>query len=230
MRESSLQALLWLHSLNIWCSTIPHNVHAFGFLTGTSSLTVLACTSTSLNACLGSKNLLSILSGATKPGEEKKTTKLGSDVCKVFLLITDRHLQLPLTLTDDEDLGGLVPRRLRLGGLHLLEELLEDPEQRLVVFGAEDLGDESATFGQELAGQLQGHEGQMSWRRSGGDKVRFWDIRFKWRQVAVPLINYKHTRGDRGKNVFLSNYMQMLYQDVILSIYLHSHFWTHGTY
>lgn len=53
----------------VWCS---YYVHAFGFLTGIRSLTVLACTSTSLKACLGSKNLLSILSGATKPGEEKK--------------------------------------------------------------------------------------------------------------------------------------------------------------
>lgn len=70
---------------------------------------------------------------------------------------------LPLTLTNDKDLGGLVPGRLRLGGLHLLKELLEDPEQWLVVFGAEDLGDESATFGQKVTGQLQGHEGQMSW-------------------------------------------------------------------
>lgn len=55
-------------------------------------------------------------------------------------------LQLPLTLADDKYLGGLIPRGLWLCGLHLLEELPEDPEQRLVVFGAEDLGDESATF------------------------------------------------------------------------------------
>lgn len=68
-----------------------------------------------------------------------------------------------LTLTDNKDLSGLVPRRLWLSRLHLLEELLEDPEQRLVVFGAEDLGDESATFGQKVTGQLQCHEGQMSW-------------------------------------------------------------------
>lgn len=46
------------------------SVHTFGFLTGISSLTVLACTSTSLKACLGSKNLLSILSGARKPGKD----------------------------------------------------------------------------------------------------------------------------------------------------------------
>lgn len=47
------------------------NMHTFGFLTGISSLTVLAWTSTSLKACLGSKNLLSILSGARKPGKDR---------------------------------------------------------------------------------------------------------------------------------------------------------------
>lgn len=50
---------------------VTKQLHAFGFLTGISSLTVLAWTSTSLNAYLESKNLLSILSGARKPGEEK---------------------------------------------------------------------------------------------------------------------------------------------------------------
>lgn len=81
----------------------------------------------------------------------------------IFLLITNSSLSLPLTLTDDEDLGRLIPGCLWLGGLHLLEELLEDPKQWLVVFGAEDLGDKGATFVQEVTGQLQGHEGQMSW-------------------------------------------------------------------
>lgn len=71
---------------------------------------------------------------------------------------------LLLTLTDDEDLCGLVSGCLRLRGLHLLEELLKDPEQRLVVFGAEDLGDERPAFVQKIAGQLQSHEGQMGWR------------------------------------------------------------------
>lgn len=84
-------------------------------------------------------------------------------ICRSGQEIKSYHLQLPLTLTDDKDFSGLVPRCLWLGGLHLLEELLEDPEQWLVVFGAEDLGDESATFGQKLAGQLQSHERQMCW-------------------------------------------------------------------
>ncbi len=56
------------------------------------------------------------------------------------------------TLADDKDLGGLVSGGLWFGGLHLPEELLEDPHERLVVFGAEDFGDEGAAFGQELAG------------------------------------------------------------------------------
>ena len=75
-----------------------------------------------------------------------------------------------LTLTDHEDLSRLISRGLGLGGLHLLEELLEDPEQRLVVLGAEDLGDEGAALVQELTGQLQGHEGQVSWKHRRGLK------------------------------------------------------------
>lgn len=117
----------WNHQLNKFPII---SVHAFGFLTGTSSLTVLACTSTSLKACLGSKNLLSILSGATKPGKE--INYFSSSECKsfffFFFLMTNSNLCLPPTLTDDKDLCWLVPRRLRLGGLHLLEELLKDPE------------------------------------------------------------------------------------------------------
>lgn len=140
---------------------IGHCTLAFGFLTGISSRTVLACTSTSLNACLGSKNLLSILSGAIKPGGRKKKRGLNA-ISQNIREARGYNVQQPPTLTDDEDLSRLVPRRLRLGGLHLLEELLEDPEQRLVVFGAEDLGDEGASFSQKVAGQLQGHEGQMS--------------------------------------------------------------------
>lgn len=50
-----------------------------------------------------------------------------------------------------------------LGGPHLLEEMLEDPQQRLAVFGAEHLGDKRAPFGQEVTRQLQSHQGQMSW-------------------------------------------------------------------
>lgn len=55
---------------------------AFGFLTAVSSFTVLTCTSTSLNACLGSKNLLSILSGATKPNRGSKHPWLRIDLQK----------------------------------------------------------------------------------------------------------------------------------------------------
>lgn len=68
-----------------------------------------------------------------------------------------------LTLADDEDLSRLVSGGLGLGSLHLLEELLEDPQQWLVVFGAEHLGDKRAPFGQEVTRQLQSHQGQMSW-------------------------------------------------------------------
>lgn len=73
-RKSFVQIKPWLSHLKKLYYVFNYNrAHAFGFLTGSSSLTVVACTSTSLNACLGSKNLLSILSGATKP--ENKTNK-----------------------------------------------------------------------------------------------------------------------------------------------------------
>lgn len=68
------------------------------------------------------------------------------------------------TLTDDEDLGGLVPRGLRFGGLNLLEELLEDPHERLVVFGAEDFRDERAALREELAGQFESHQSETRCR------------------------------------------------------------------
>lgn len=71
---------------------------------------------------------------------------------------------MSLTLTDDEDLCRLIPGGLRLGGLHFVEKLLKDPEKWLIVFGAEHLGDKRATFCQELTGQLEGHEGQMSYK------------------------------------------------------------------
>lgn len=98
-----------------------------------------------------------------------------------------------LTLTDDEDLGRLIPGCLWFGGLHLLEELLEDPEQRLVIFGAENLGDKSATFGQKLTGQLQGHEGQMScgWKR--------FNIRSEYQTLRKMSINVSNQAQKQGK-------------------------------
>lgn len=68
---------------------------------------------------------------------------------------------LPLTLAHHEDLSRLMAGGLGLGGLDLLEELLEYPEERLIVPGAENLGDEPAALAEELAGQFQGHESQV---------------------------------------------------------------------
>ena len=64
--------------------------------------------------------------------------------------------------SDDKDFGGLVTGRLGLGGLHLPEELLEDPHEGLVVLGAKDFGDKSPSFSKKLAGELERHEGEMS--------------------------------------------------------------------
>ena len=48
--------------------------------------------------------------------------------------------------------------RSRLGGVDAFEELVEDPHERLVVLGAEHLGDEGAALHQELGGELEGVE------------------------------------------------------------------------
>lgn len=87
-----------------------------------------------------------------------------------LVCVADVHVRLPPTLTDDEDLCRLISRCLWLGRLHFVEELLKDPDKRLIVFRAEHLGDKRATFRQELTGQLKGHEGQMSYER--GHKMR----------------------------------------------------------
>lgn len=70
-----------------------------------------------------------------------------------------------LTLAHHKDLGRLIAGGLGLGGLDLLEELLEDPQEGLVIPGTENLCDEPATLAQELTGQLQGHEGQVGCSR-----------------------------------------------------------------
>lgn len=81
----------------------------------------------------------------------------------MFIVRADGSLRPQLTLTDDKDLCRLVPGCLWLGGLHFVEELLEDPDKWLIVFRAENLGDKRATFCQELTGQLESHESQMGY-------------------------------------------------------------------
>lgn len=59
-------------------------------------------------------------------------------------------------LTDYEDFGGLVTRRLGLCRVHLLEQLLQHPNEGVVVLRTEHLGDEPASLAQELRRQFQG--------------------------------------------------------------------------
>lgn len=66
-----------------------------------------------------------------------------------------------VTLADNKDFGRLVTGCLRFGGLHFLKELLEDPHEWLVVFGAKDFGDKSSSFVEKLTSELQSHQGQM---------------------------------------------------------------------
>jgi hypothetical protein len=66
-----------------------------------------------------------------------------------------RRLEL---LADNERLGGNVTRGGGLRSLDLLEELVENPKERVVVLGAEDLGDKSASRTEELNSKLEGAE------------------------------------------------------------------------
>mmetsp|Transcript_3910 Transcript_3910/g.11047 ORF Transcript_3910/g.11047 Transcript_3910/m.11047 type:complete len:223 (+) Transcript_3910:496-1164(+) len=60
-----------------------------------------------------------------------------------------------------EDLGGLVAAGRRLRGLHLIKKLVEDPEQRVVVRGPEDLGHEPPAGREKLGTKLEGREGEL---------------------------------------------------------------------
>ena len=71
-----------------------------------------------------------------------------------------------ISRTDDEDLGRDVTRRRRLGGFDLGEELVEDPEKRVVILGSENFGDESSSWSEEFGGQLEGREYELDLRES----------------------------------------------------------------
>ena len=60
-----------------------------------------------------------------------------------------------------KDLRRLITRRLRLRRLDLVEELVEDPDQRVVVVGPEDLGHKPPARLQEVGGEPQRVQGQL---------------------------------------------------------------------
>lgn len=65
------------------------------------------------------------------------------------------------TLANDKDLCGFMARGLGLSGLDTAEELLEDPQQGLIVTGTKNLRDEAASTGQKITSQTQSHQCQM---------------------------------------------------------------------
>jgi hypothetical protein len=73
-----------------------------------------------------------------------------------------------------------IPRRWGLGCLNLAEQLGEDPDEVVVVDGAEDLGNEGAALGEELDGKPERHEHEL------GLRVRVLDPRRAnvWRAVV----------------------------------------------
>jgi hypothetical protein len=58
-------------------------------------------------------------------------------------------------LADDEDLRRDVTGGRRLGGLHLAEELLKDPDERVVVARAKHFGHKNAVLPEEFRGKLE---------------------------------------------------------------------------
>lgn len=59
---------------------------------------------------------------------------------------------------DDEDFGGYVSGTGGFGGLDFVEELVEYPEQGIVVAGAENFGDEDAAGSEKGDGKREGVE------------------------------------------------------------------------
>ena len=64
-------------------------------------------------------------------------------------------LRRQIRLTYHKYLRTFIAGGLWLCGLNLLEELLKDPEKRIVVLAAEHFRDKPSTRNQELAGKLQ---------------------------------------------------------------------------
>lgn len=66
--------------------------------------------------------------------------------------------------TDDENFGRLSSRSSRLSGFNFLEEFIQNPDQRVIICGSEDLGDESTTSSQDGGGEFQGSQDQFDLR------------------------------------------------------------------
>lgn len=71
-------------------------------------------------------------------------------------------LRCQVRLANHENLCTFVTGCLRLCGLHLLEKLLENPQERVVVLAAEYFGHEPSSRHQELAGELRARVSMMS--------------------------------------------------------------------
>jgi len=65
---------------------------------------------------------------------------------------------------DDKNFGRLSSRSSRLSGFNLLEEFIQNPDQRVIICGSEDLGDESTTSSQDSGSEFQGSQDQFDLR------------------------------------------------------------------
>jgi hypothetical protein len=71
-----------------------------------------------------------------------------------------------VTAANNENFGGNISRRRRLGSLNGGEKLLENPQKGIVVLGAENFGDKASTLAQEISSQSQGLQNKFCLRES----------------------------------------------------------------
>lgn len=103
---------------------------------------------TSLNTCFGSKNLGSIFCGARYPWH---TTKISADtLLRASLAPISTHTRVN------------IPRRGRFSRLYLAKELIKDPDEVIIVDGAEYFGHKCAAGRKKLDSKLQTHKHELA--------------------------------------------------------------------
>lgn len=115
----------------------------------------------SLKTCFGSRNLGSMCFGAWK---SRQTTKISAET----LLNSQPKNNQPLWPSNNftaRTIGSMhVPRRGRLRCLDLPKQLVEDPDEVVVIHTTEDLGHERPALDEELDGEFETHEHELGLR------------------------------------------------------------------
>jgi hypothetical protein len=128
--------------------------------------------------------------------------ELGEDVAGVEELGVE-VLGRFVAAADDEDFGGDVSTRRWLGCLDLGEELVEDPEERVVVLGAENLGAEGSALLEELDSELEGGEYELDLGESvlhpGGSDVGSSVVENAIARKSVSAVEKEKKEQEKGK-------------------------------